>query len=226
MTIGNTEEAVKKFWLQRWQEGDVGWHHQEINPHLLSFWHRLGIEPDSRVFVPLCGKSRDMIWLAQQGYSIVGVEISEIAVEEFLSEQGLTANSSNLGPFKLFQAEDYQLMCGDLFQLKPHHIKQIDAVYDRASLVALDASYRQAYAALLADILPAGCSVLLVSMDYPQDEMNGPPYAVTDKEVHELFAANFKVNHLHSLDLLKDTQRYSDKGLSRLSEHIYMLQKN
>ncbi len=166
-----------------------------------------------------------MVWLQQQGHSIVGVEISEIAVEEFFSDQGLTANCSNQGPFKLFQAEDYQLLCGDIFQLKSHHLNDIDAVYDRASLVALDAGYRQAYAKLLADILPVGCLVLLVSMDYPQDEMNGPPYSVPEDELFALFGDEFQISHLHNLDLLKDTDRYGGTGLSRLSEHIYMLQR-
>lgn len=178
------------------------------------------------MFVPLCGKSRDMSWLAQQGHSIIGVDISEIAVREFFSEQDLIARRSNLGPFQIFQIEPYTLLCGDLFQLKQHHIKQVDAVYDRASLVALDAKQRKEYAKLLAEVLPTGCSVLLVSMDYSQKEMNGPPYAVTDDEVQDLFASNFQVTHMHTLDLLKDTARYSDKGLSRLSERIYKLQRN
>jgi thiopurine S-methyltransferase len=159
------------------------------------------------------------------GHSIVGIEISEKAVEEFFSEQGVIAKRNKLGPYQQFQTEDYKLLCGDLFQLKSHHVKGIDAVYDRASLVALDASYRQAYAKLLTDLLPVGCKVLLVSMDYPQDEMNGPPYAVTDEEVHDLFGSDFQITHLHSLDLLKDTERYAEMGLSSLSEHIYMLER-
>jgi thiopurine S-methyltransferase len=224
--VDNTGESNKEFWLQRWREGDIGWHHQEINPHLLSFWHTLGMGQGSQVFVPLCGKSRDMSWLSQQGCSVVGVELSEVAVREFFSERDMIAKRSNLGPFQKFYNENYQLLCGDIFQLKPHHVKQVDAVYDRASLVALNARQRKQYAKLLAEVLPSGCSVLLVSMNYPQKEMDGPPYAVTDDEVQELFADNFQVTHLHELDLLKDTERYSGKGLSRLSEHIYKLQRN
>jgi thiopurine S-methyltransferase len=221
--IDNTEESNKEFWLQRWREGDIGWHHQEINPHLLSFWHTLNIGQGARVFVPLCGKSRDMIWLAQQGYSIVGVEVSEIAVRAFFSEQDLIAKRGNLGPYQQFQAEEYQLLCGDIFQLMHHHVNHIDAVYDRASLVALDANRRKTYAKLLAEILRPSCSVLLVAMDYPQDEMQGPPFTVSDEEIHELFESDFQINHLHSLDLLKSTERYREVGLSRLSENIYKL---
>ncbi len=167
-----------------------------------------------------------MVWLAQQGHSIVGIEISEIAVEGFFSEQGMIPKRTSSGPFQRFRSEEYELLCGDIFSLERDHIPQMDAVYDRASLVALDVTHRQAYAVLLADLLPAGCKVLLVAMDYPQDEMQGPPYSVPEDEVHTLFGADFQITHLHELDLLQDTERYSDRGISRLSEHIYMLQRN
>ena len=223
--IDKTEESLQQFWLQRWQDGDIGWHHQEINAHLLAHWLTLGVERDSRVFVPMCGKTRDMAWLELQGHSILGVEISEIAVEQFFAEQGLTPEHTSSEPFQSYQAENFELLCGDLFQLRPDHIRGISAVYDRASLVALDARYRQAYAKLLADLLPANCRVLLVAMDYPQDEMQGPPYSVPEDEVKDLFAGDFRITHLHTLDLLQDTDRYTNTGLSRLSEHIYKLQR-
>ncbi len=166
-----------------------------------------------------------MVWLAQQGHSIIGVEISDIAVEQFFSEQKLIPEVTSYGAFQRFQAGSYELLCGDIFQLKPDQIMGISAVYDRASLVALDARYRSAYADLLTDLLPARCSALLVSMDYPQDEMQGPPYSVPEGEVYTLFGDDFVITCLSTLDLLKDTSRYRGKGLSRLSEHIYRLQR-
>lgn len=173
----------------------------------------------------MCGKSQDMVWLAQQGHSIIGVEISDIAVKDFFSERGLTPERKSSEQFQLFQAEKYTLLCGDIFRLKPDHLQGVSAVYDRASLVALDASHRQTYAKLLADLLPANCSVLLVTMDYPQHEMKGPPYSVPEGEVHTLFDDDFLITHLHSLDLLKESDRYRGKGLSSLSENIYMLRR-
>ncbi len=173
----------------------------------------------------MCGKSRDMVWLARRGHSIIGVEISEIAVEGFFSDHGLNPECSVSGPFRRYQAGNYELLCGDIFQLRSEHLQNVGAVYDRASLVAMDAIYRQAYANLLADLLPVKCSVLLVSMDYPQHEMQGPPYSVSEDEVYTLFESNFLIKHLHTLDLLKGSDRYSGKGLSRLSERIYTLQR-
>jgi thiopurine S-methyltransferase len=219
------EDSTNSFWIKRWVDGDIGWHHQETNQHLLSHWHRLDIAPGSAVFVPLCGKSLDLVWLARNGYSIVGVEISTKAIEEFFAERGLTPERTKSEVFEIFQAGDYRLLCGDIFRLEPEHIQGITAVYDRASLVALDPKQRRRYAELISSILSADCSVLLVAMDYPETEMQGPPYSVPESEVIELFGDGFSITKLHSLDLLKETERYTEKGLSRLSEQIYMLER-
>lgn len=220
-----TSDSSTGFWLRCWLDGDIGWHHEETNAHLLSHWHQLGVSRGSEVFVPLCGKSRDMAWLVQQGYSVIGVEISPKAVEEFFAEQQLTPVRSAYGEFELYQAPGYRLLCGDIYKLKPEHLKGVTAVYDRASLVALDPHQQQRYARLLADILPPVIYMLLVSMDYPENEMQGPPYSVPETEVRKLFGDSFKVSKLHTQDLLKDTDRYSDKGLSRLSEQIFKLDR-
>ncbi len=219
------EDATNSFWIKRWLDGDIGWHHQETNPHLLSHWHELEIAPGSSLLVPLCGKSMDMVWLAQSGYSIIGVEISSKAVEEFFTERGLIPLRTASGDFEMFQAEEYQLLCGDIFRLGPEYIQGVKAVYDRASLVALNQKQRKHYAELMTSILPSGCSILLVAMDYPESEMQGPPYSVPESEVVELFGDGFSITKLHSLNLLQDTERYTGNGLSRLAEQIYRLKR-
>ncbi len=219
------EDATNSFWIKRWLDGDIGWHHQETNPHLLSHWHELEIAPGSSLLVPLCGKSMDMVWLAQSGYSIIGVEISSKAVEEFFAERGLIPQRTVSGAFEMFQAGEYQLLCGDIFRLKPEHIQGVKAVYDRASLVALNQKQRKYYAELMTALLPSGCSMLLVAMDYPESEMQGPPYSVPESEVVELFGDGFSITKLHSINLLQDTERYTGKGLSRLAEQIYRLKR-
>ncbi|MEJ2528769.1 MAG: thiopurine S-methyltransferase [Gammaproteobacteria bacterium] len=218
-------DSTNSFWIKRWQDGDIGWHHQEINPHLLSHWSRLDIPSGSTLFVPLCGKSLDMVWLAQQGFSVVGVEISQKAVEEFFAERSLVPERTKSAAFDIFQANVYRLLCGDIFRLEPEHIQGVRAVYDRASLVALNQKQRRHYADLMTTMLPSGCSMLLVAMDYPETEMQGPPYSVPESEVVELFGDGFSIAKLHSLNLLQDTERYTGKGLSRLSEHIYKLER-
>lgn len=220
-----TRPELRDFWLQRWKENDIGWHHQEFNPHLTGFWHRAGTAAGALVLVPLCGKSRDMVWLAEQGYQVLGVELSPVAVAGFFQEQELAPEVRDAGPFQLWRAGPYQILCGDIFQLTRTDVLGVAGVYDRASLVALNPEQRASYARLLSSILPSACPVLLVAMDYPKQEMSGPPYCVAPDEVQALFRSAFEVSQLHELDLLKDSVRYQDKGLSRLSEQIYLLRK-
>jgi len=114
-------------------------------------------------------------------------------------------------------------LCGDIFDLHSMDNSDIDAVYDRASLIALNPMQRETYAELLKTVLPANARMLLVAMDYPQDEMQGPPYSVREAEVQALFGGRFSVKLLHSLDLLKDGERYGDRGVSRMLEQVYLL---
>jgi thiopurine S-methyltransferase len=215
--------APNQHWLQRWQEHNIGWHHVEYNPHLLNHWSVLELAKGSLVFTPLCGKSRDLVWLAEHGYRVRGVELSPLAVEAFFQEQGLNTVRSRVGGFERWVSGPYELYCGDIFDLASLDSSEVAAVYDRASLVALNPSQRLHYAQLMNACMPANCQYLLVAMDYAQQEMSGPPYSVTETEVRELYEARFTVNLLETLDLLKQTDRYREKGLSRLVEQIYRL---
>jgi thiopurine S-methyltransferase len=221
----NGRKSVNRYWLERWEAGSIGWHHQDFNPHLLGFWEALAAPAGCRVLVPLCGKSRDMVWLAERGHEVVGVELSPLAVEGFFDEQALAPARETLGGLESWRAGPYQILCGDIFAIGPTYLKGVAAVYDRASLVALDPKQRRAYAQLLKRLLPSGTRMLLVAMDYAQQEMAGPPYSVEEAEVKGLFSDGFSVEQLDSLDLLKDSGRYADRGLSRLHEQVYRLRR-
>lgn len=213
----------RDFWQARWDEGRIGFHQDEINPHLQRYWPMLGVAPGATVFVPLCGKSRDMLWLRDRGYSVIGVEIVPRAVEDFFAENNLTATPRPYGAFTLWESEDIKILQGDFFDLSADDVAGIAAVYDRASLIALPPAMRQRYAAQLRGILPSKMSVLLVTMDYPQAEMDGPPFAVTEREIALLYQDYFKIELLCSEDILAANPRFQDQGLSRLQERIYVL---
>ncbi len=210
-------------WLQRWEEHNIGWHHVEFNPHLLNHWHALRLPQGSLVLAPLCGKSRDMVWLAGQGYRIRGIELSPLAVESFFDEHDLQPEVTQVAGFERWQAGPYELYCGDIFDLPQLDNSDIDAVYDRASLIALNPLQRNHYAEMLCDLLPKRSRMLLVAMDYPQEEMPGPPYSVREAEIKSLFEPKFQVQLLHTLGLLKDSERYGDKEVKRLLEQVYLL---
>jgi thiopurine S-methyltransferase len=164
-----------------------------------------------------------MVWLAQRGYRVRGIELSPLAVETFFAENGLQPKRESVAGFERWSAGPYELYCGDIFDLQRLDNDIVDAVYDRASLVALNPLQRSHYAQLLRRVLPVGCSMLLVAMDYPQHEMNGPPFSVEEQEVRRLYGSHYQVDLLHSLDLLQESQRYREQGLSRLYEQIYHL---
>ena len=213
----------REFWLERWQRNEIGFHQQEFNTHLQEFWRHLKVAPRGPVFVPLCGKSRDMLWLRSQGHAVVGVEISALALGDFFTEHGLTPQRIHRPPFDLWRADGIDLLCGDFFDLKPADLAGIAAVYDRASLIALPPPLRERYAARLVELLPPGVEMLLVTMEYPEGQMQGPPFSVTEEEVRGLYARHFQVEALYTKDILGENPRFRERGLVRLVEKVYRL---
>lgn len=211
------------FWHERWRKNQIGFHQDAIHPLLRQCWSALCIAPGSRVFVPLCGKSRDMLWLRAQGYEIVGVEISRLAVEAFFEENGLQPAVVEQAGFHVYETEGLRIFCGDFFALTAADLAGASAVYDRASLVALPPEMRRAYAEHLAGLLAPGTKTLLVAFEYPQHQMDGPPFSVDEAEVYALYAGHCAVSLLQAADILDDEPRFRARGVSRLHEKVYML---
>lgn len=132
-------------WLQCWRDQQTDFNQKSVNPLLIRFWPGLGLVRGSRVFVPLCGKSLDMIWLAQQGHEVIGVELSPIAVRAFFRENHLKPTRRRVGPFTLWRQGRLSILCGDFFSLTLAELGQIDTVYDRAALTALPEAIRMLY---------------------------------------------------------------------------------
>lgn len=225
-----------EFWHQRWQHGEIGWHSETFNRHLTEHWPVLGLSAASRVLVPLCGKSQDLLWLAGRGHRVLGVELSPIAARDFFRENGLTPQVTDLSPapFERWALDELVLLVGDFFALTPEHLEAadgagIDAVYDRAALIALPPELRPPYAAHLTALLRgAGATAqtpesLLITLDYPQAQMQGPPFAVTQTEVQDLFADAFDIRTVAVFDALAENPRFAERGLDRLVEHVYRL---
>lgn len=213
------------FWHERWARDEIGFHRPDFNPLLLTHWKRLGLDPGAHVFVPLCGKSLDLLWLAEQGFRVTGVEISGRAIRDFFSENGLTPEIQRVGDAVRYRHGDLDLWETDFFSLDPDRIGAFDAVYDRAALVALPPSMRVDYAVRLASLTPPGVSGLLVTLDYPQQEMRGPPFSVPPDEVERLLAPCFELSPIHAEDCLAAEPRFRAKGLSRMEEHVYLLRR-
>jgi len=213
----------RNFWHNRWEEGRIGFHQNEVNPYLQRYWPAMGVRPGTTVFVPLCGKSQDMLWLRDQGYSVVGVEIIPRAVKAFFEENSVTATKRTRGAFTVWESQDITILQGDFFDVSANDVRGIGVVYDRASLIALPPALRQRYAEHLRTILQNDLKVLLVTMDYSQSEMDGPPFAVTEQEVAALYQDHFTIEQLCSEDILAAEPRFQEQGLSALLEKVYIL---
>jgi thiopurine S-methyltransferase len=209
------------FWHERWETGRTRFHQGRPNPMLVRHHGALGQPGPGSVFAPLCGKAVDLAWLAGQGRSVVGVELSEVAVRDFFVEQGIDASHGQDGSFRVSEGGGVRLLCGDFFELGADQLGPVDGVYDRAALVALPEPMRQAYADHLLDLVPAEAPILLVTFEYPQGEADGPPFSVGPDAVRSLFGAGRRIEHLESVDVLAAMPDLASRGLSRLHEHAF-----
>lgn len=216
----------QNFWHDKWLHNEIGFHQSEINPHLTRYWHSLNLPSHSRVFVPLCGKSRDLLWLREQGHEVIGVELSPVAVSAFFEENGLRAEKESCGALERWSAEGITLYVGDLFQLPAELISGVRAVYDRAALVALPPEMRAAYAALLCRIIPAPLEMLLLTLEYPADQMSAPPFSVDEAEIFRLYESTFTLNKLDEFDALAESPGLAQRGLKNLTERVHLLSRN
>ena len=207
------------FWLQRWSEGRIGFHKNDTHPALAKQWPSLRLAADSNVFVPLCGKSRDMAWLATQGHRVCGVELAGEAISAFFAQEGLVAESQAVGALVRHRAGPYTLWQGDLFDLDASMLGEVAAIYDRAALIALPADLRRRYAAHLIT-LAADAAQLLICLDYDQSEYAGPPFSVSGDEVRALYSGHFDIDTMSRRVVGRDD---GPTEISVLNEAVYRL---
>ena len=213
-----------QFWHEQWELKQIGFHQPQAHPWLSQFWPML-VKGQGQVFVPLCGKTLDMVWLHEQGHSILGIELSPLALTEFFKEQGLEPSTRSADDFDWYEGNGYQLLCGDFFDLKPQHLGKVEAVYDRAALIALPPDLQARYAKHLLYLLPHRPPILLITFDYDAAEMQGPPFPVSEARIQELFGHAYSIDALSVTDALANQPGLKNKGLSGLVEKVYHLQR-
>ncbi|MGB3111215.1 MAG: thiopurine S-methyltransferase [Psychrobacter alimentarius] len=193
-----------EFWQNRWQENRIGFNQSAVNPLLIKYWSELNLPLGSRVFVPLCGKSIDMVWLASQGYDVVGVELVKSAVQAFFNEQ-------NIEPTVFQHAENPAIICyqgkllgqkvelwvADIFALTSEDTGKIKAVYDKAALIALPADMRSDYSEQLRKISD-NAPELLITLNYDQSKKDGPPFSINHEQVQQYYGSHYQIAELAS----------------------------
>ncbi len=182
-----------QFWDMKWQKNQIGFHLSAVNPLLVKYFPVLGPKEGARIFVPLCGKTLDIHWLLQRGMKVVGVELSQIAVEQLFSELGITPQISQVASNMLcFKAENLNIFVGDIFALSRALLGCVQAIYDRAALVALPPAMRITYAEHLIDI-SGKVGQLLVTLGYDQSCIAGPPFSVTQQDIQRYYGADYAI---------------------------------
>lgn len=213
------------FWHQRWQQGRTGFHQDKPTPLMLKHWPSLGVAPGACVFVPLAGKSLDIAWFVAHGYRVLGVELSALAIQQFFDGQGLqpVQHTSRYGTH--YQAGAIEIIHGDAFGLDAAALADCNAVYDRAALIALPPELRQRYVRELYAKLPSACRGLLVTLQYPQDQKQGPPFSVPEAEVHALYGPDWEVEVLERRDILAQQPGFVAEGVTALETVVYALRR-
>ncbi|ERL55579.1 thiopurine S-methyltransferase [Psychrobacter aquaticus] len=198
-----------EFWQKRWQEKRIGFNQSEVNPLLIKYWTELNLLAGSRIFVPLCGKSIDMVWLTAQGHDVVGVELVESAVQEFFAEQNIepSVHQHVRNPaIKCYQgqllSQKVEIWVADIFALTFTDIGNIDAVYDKAALIALPAEMRSDYSEqmrqLSVDVNKKAAVQLLLTLNYDQSKKDGPPFSISHEQVQQYYGSYYQVTELAS----------------------------
>lgn len=225
------------FWHKCWEKNSLGFHQEQVHPFLSEYLLPLVNDQDKHVFVPLCGKSLDMFWLAQH-MQVSGSELSDIACRDFFANASITANTSvyqsnhDLTPFIKYSFDNITLLQGDFFKLTAQDLlldkKSIDWIYDRAALIALPAEMREPYIEHLISFIGTGTRLFLISIEFPPDEISGPPFSITQQSISELFLSADKGCHVECITSREITdKRFGQRvfDVSHLKECLYIITK-
>jgi thiopurine S-methyltransferase len=224
--VDTNKRQDNPLWLQMWRDNRTDDFHQVVvNPLLTEYWHSQKLKKGSRILVPLCGKSLDMLWLAEQGFRVIGIELSPIAVEAFFRENHLRVKITRNGNFTCWQSGAIVIWCGDYFSLEKHRLGRIDSVFDRAALTALPESVRGHYVTQLRSLIEEEAGVFLLSVeDVAMDSCQS--ITQIDSEITALYAEHFeiKLTHAHRLDTVHGCSieqcSYVDNKVYQLSQRL------
>ena len=216
-------------WWVRWQEGRIGFHLPEVNPLLIRHVHSLATDthPNERscILVPLCGKSKDLIWLQSHFHKVIGVELVPQAVEAFFEENQITPTYSLRDSFATYLHDNLALLQGDIFQMSSKYLEDrpIQAIFDRASLIALPDKLRKNYVALLRSLGSCNTKLLLVTLAYEEGMISGPPHSIPENKIFELFAFATNIELLEKQDILPESPNFQKAGLRWAYEAVYLI---
>lgn len=207
------------YWQQKWERNEIAFHQSEANPLLVKYFNELSLAKNSRVFLPLCGKTLDISWLLFNGYSVVGVELSKTAIEQLFTELGIEPKISVAGKMAHYSAKNIDIFVGDIFDLSKEMLGKVDAIYDRAALVALPEKTRSHYTTHLVEIT-GKVPQLLICYEYDQNLMEGPPFSISKEQVSQYYKDKYDLTLIATIDVTGGLKGHAAK------EHVWLLKNN
>jgi len=207
------------FWRQRWAKNETAWHQSKTNPLLVKHFQELSVAKRGRVFVPLCGRTLDISWLLAHGYRVAGAELSQIAIEQLFMELGVQPEITGVGELDQWSAKNIDIFVGDIFALSRQELGPVDAIYDRAALVAFPEEMRNRYTAHLTE-MTGTAPQLLICYEYDQRLLEGPPFSISQEEVKRHYLTKYDVTLLTSTDVAGGL-----KGKCAAKESVWLLKK-
>ena len=211
-----------KLWNEAWKTNQIGFHQTEVNANLIKYFHHFTNKNDP-FFIPLCGKSKDMDWINSQGHAIIGVEIIEKAITDFLKERNLSPEITYLEKnARCYQTKEFKLYHQDIFDFKSSPLLNI---YDRGSLIALPSEIRAKYAQKIIELTTSGSEILLITLSYDQNIASGPPFSVPPSLVEELYANHFTIKNLQNSTVDSLNSRFVAAGLTKMNHHVFFLKR-
>lgn len=208
------------FWHKKWEANEIAFHASEANPWLVKYFQELTLEKNSRIFLPLCGKTLDILWLLAKDYRVAGAELSKLAIEQLFMELGVEPEITTIGNVNRYSATNIDIFVGDIFDLTDDTLGQVNAIYDRAALVALPKEMRNQYSAHLIKITQ-NAPQLLICYEYDQNLQEGPPFSVTREEVQLHYQENYHLTLIDSQPVAGGL-----KGICPSKENIWLLKNN
>lgn len=216
----------QQFWLDMWRHGDIPFHKYIVNTDLMVYWPQMNLARGATVLVPLCGKSLDMMWLYHQGFKVIGIELSELAVQQFAEEQQLFFKTEVRGNAVRYFIDSLEIWVSDFFDLECPGVDAVDAIYDRASLIALPESLRLGYVEKCLSWLKPDGGLFLITMHYDEHVMQGPPFSITDKEVFKLYFSCKEVNQLKTIvGGCHPQEPLYQKGLREVTHSVWIMKR-
>ncbi len=211
----------KEFWIEKWHRNEIGFHQNDVHPDLKKYWDEFTEKKLKKtVFVPLCGKSLDLLFLAEKGFHVIGVEISSLAVEQFFAENKIACEKKDYSRYTLYKSEYIDIYCGDIFEVDFSEI-QVSYIYDRAALIALPRQMRIKYAELIKTNFPTA-KIFLCTLEFGCLDI-GPPFSLSQQQVNELYSSVYQIEQKEMRSILDSSLWVHKDSVQFNKHHLFFL---